>query len=133
MPPHCAAPPPLHATHDVAAAVRAGFLPSLAAVYSQDLTLLACTESYAAARDLDPGVLVGLTAAEVMGREELGQIGSRLARSVAGATEHVTLRHLDRAGWPRRQHLTLVPYVVGGVQIGVAILTEHPDSGTTPH
>ena len=116
--------PTVHATTGAAAeavahAVRSQVLPSLAAFYGQDLTLLACTESYAA----DHGATATRCAAARCGTSsaqgEHEQLIGPALRAVAGFTVHTTLRRRDG----RRQWLTLVGYVVDGEQLGVAVLT----------
>ena len=112
------------AAESVAHAVRAGSLPSLVAFYGQDLTLLACTEGYAASWDATPEGLCGRFVVDVLTGVEAEQLIPHLLRSVLGATVHVGLRGLDDHGHPRCEQLTLVPYVVAGEQIGVAVLSD---------
>ena len=106
------------AAEAVASAVRAQVLPSLAAFYGQDLTLLACTEAYAAERGATPEALCGRSLREVVGEREHEQLIGPALRSVAGSTVHTTVRRGDGPG----QWLTLVGYVVDGEQLGVAVL-----------
>ena len=107
------------AAEAVAHAVRSQVLPSLVAFYSQDLTLLACTESYAADHGTTADALCGRRLHDVVGPEEYEQLIGPALRAVAGFTVHTTLRHRDGQG----QWLTLVGYVVDGEQLGVAVLT----------
>lgn len=116
--------PSVHATAGTAAeavahAVRAQVLPSLAAFYGQDLTLLACTEAYAAQHGATAELLRGRSLREVVGASEHDQLIGPALRSVAGFTVHTTLRRGDGA----RHRLTLVAYVVDGEQLGVAVLS----------
>jgi hypothetical protein len=103
----------------VAHAVRAQVLPSLAAFYSQDLTLLACTESYAADHGAIAEALCGRSLHDVVGADEHEQLIGPALRAVAGSTVHTALSR----GAGRVQWLTLVGYVVDGEQLGVAVLT----------
>ena len=106
------------AAEAVACAVREQVLPSLAAFYDQDLTLLACTESYAAEHGSTAEALRGLALRDVVDAAEHDQLVGSFLRGVAGATVHTTVRGSDgRAQW-----LTLVGYVVDGEQLGVAVL-----------
>ncbi len=107
------------AAEAVARAVRSQVLPSLAAFYGQDLTLLACTESYAADHGATADALWGRQLQDVVGAEEHEQLIGPALRAVAGFTVHTALRRRDG----RRQRLTLVGYVVDGEQLGVAVLT----------
>jgi hypothetical protein len=116
--------PTVHATTGAAAeavahAVRSQVLPSLAAFYSQDLTLLACTESYAAEHGATADALCGRSLRDVVGEGEHDQLIGPALRAVAGFTVHTTLRRRDGRG----QRLTLVGYEVDGEQLGVAVLT----------
>ena len=79
------------AAESVAHAVRAGSLPSLVAFYGQDLTLLACTEGYAASWDATPEGLCGRFVVDVLTGVEAEQLIPHLLRSVLGATVHVGL------------------------------------------
>ena len=99
--------------------MRAQVLPSLAAFYGQDLTLLACTEAYAARRGATPEALCGRPLHDVIGAAEHDQLIGPLLRSIAGFTVHTTVRRADG----HSQRLTLVAYVVDGEQLGVAVLT----------
>lgn len=120
-----AVPPARSSTAEaVANAVQAGSLPSLVAFYGQDLTLLACTEAYAASWGTAPGRVCGRHVSEVLTPLEAEQLVPHLLRSVLGATVHVVLRGVDGRGRPRCEQLTLVPYVVAGEQIGVAVLCD---------
>jgi hypothetical protein len=112
------------AAEAVAHAVQAGSLPSLVAFYGQDLTLLACSEAYAASRGTTPERVCGRFVVGVLTGAEAEQLIPHLLRSVLGATVHVVLRGLDDLGRPRAEQLTLVPYVVAGEQIGVAVLSD---------
>lgn len=106
-------------TEAVARAVRAQVLPSLAAFYGQDLSLLACTEAYAAQYGATPETLCGQALLEVVGTQEHDQLIGPALRAVAGFTVHTMLHRGDGRG----QWLTLVGYVVNGEQVGVAVLT----------
>ena len=110
---------PSAAAEAVAHAVRSQVLPSLAAFYGQDLTLLACTESYAADHGDTVDALCGRRLQDVVGAEEHEQLIGPALRAVAGFTVHTALRRRDG----HRQWLTLVGYVVDGEQLGVAVLT----------
>jgi hypothetical protein len=112
------------ATEAVAHAVRTRSLPSLVAFYGQDLTLLACTEAQAASWGTTPGRVCGRNVTEVLTGVEAEQLVPHLLRSVLGATVHVGLRGLDDLGRPHCEQLTLVPYVVAGEQLGVAVLSD---------
>ena len=107
------------AAEAVAHAVRSQVLPSLAAFYSQDLTLLACTEAYAADHGATADALCGRKLQDVVGAEEHEQLIGPALRAVAGFTVHTMLRRRDG----HRQWLTLVGYDVDGEQLGVAVLT----------
>ena len=117
------------AAEAVAHAVRTRSLPSLAAFYGQDLTLLACTDTYAASCGGTQEELCGRSVTEVVRAADGEQLMPHLIRSVLGATVHLTVRGLDEVGRQRLEHLTLVPYVVDGEQLGVAVLT---DEATAP-
>ena len=109
---------------DVEMAVLLRALPSLAAFYGRDLTLLASAEDYAASYNGTPRALRGRTLLEVVGPDEHARCLSYFIRAAAGSTEHLELTRVDAAGRFRLQRLTLVPHVVDGLQVGIALLVE---------
>jgi hypothetical protein len=112
------------ATEAVTHAVRTRSLPSLLAFYGQDLTLLACTDAYTASWGTTPELVCGRSVTEIVPDVECEQLVPHLLRSVLGSTVHVSMRGLDELGRPRCEHFTLVPYVVDGEQLGVAVLSD---------
>lgn len=111
------------ATELVADAVRACVLPSLAAFFSQDLRLLACTDSFAREHGATPSELCGRHLTEVATVPVADQLLGPALRAVAGATVHTTLVSARGDGSLRQQWLTLVGYHVDGEQLGVAVLS----------
>lgn len=107
----------------VADAVRSRVLPSLAAFFGQDLRLLACTEAFAAAHAATPVDLCGRRLVDAVGPAFGEQLLEPARRAVAGSTVHTTVERRGRCGSSTPQWLTLVPYVVDGEQLGVAVLT----------
>lgn len=110
------------ATELVADAVRARVLPSLAAFFSQDLRLLACTETFAQEHGASAAELCGRHLTEVASVPVADQLLGPAVRAVAGATVHTTLVSARPDGSLRQQWLTLVGYEVDGQQLGVAVL-----------
>jgi hypothetical protein len=120
----CEVRPQAAAAESVAHAVRTRTLPSLVAFYSQDLTLLACTDDYTAPWGTTPDAVCGRSVTEILPHEDADRLVPHLLRCVLGATVHLRLRPPLGATHARREQLTLVPYVVDGEQLGVAVLQD---------